>query len=198
MKSGIFISNIRLVSFVATLLLLATTSYSPALAQSSPSQSPKVRLEHSPPMAKDLPAPGSPLTLKVRLKGTRNLDQTLRAFISSDGRVSDHTIPSAKFNQSEEIEYELTFPAPIAGVSYQFALHLADGSQSITTNRYEILRDCIPNIDLAPENLPEKLKSDERLLLMVKQSRDLERDDQNYQRVLTLLKEIREMIEVKE
>jgi hypothetical protein len=179
-------------ALLGTILSIITGArYSYAEVTSKPNL-PPLSISHTPPKPKELPIPGAPMELIVSLKNTRDSERTLRAFMVVDGQMMDISVPSAKFNAQDEPSYTISLNAPVGEILYQFILYNPDGTYSIS-DRYFVRRSCIPDISPAPDTLPDASRGDKRLLDLVVQSKALERDIENYQRIISLLNDIKKL-----
>lgn len=147
-------------------------------------------ISHIPPKPSSLPAPGNQMELTITLKNTKDSERKLQAMIVKDGQLQNLVIPSGKFNVSDEPSYTFSFAAPLGELIYQFILYNPDGTFTIS-EKYSIRRSCIPDVTLAPDQIPDEIQGDKKILELIAQSQSLDRDIENFERVMKLLQELK-------
>lgn len=152
-----------------------------------------MRLVHSAPKVEELPLPGRPLTLNVRLSGTKNTDLKLRTLVVRDGRTIDTFAPSAELNERDEPVYRISTYSPLAELSYQFVLYRENGSIEASP-RYRIRRPCLPNVELTSTEKVGEGSGEARVVALVEQAKGLDRDLEAYERALLILDEIKTLV----
>lgn len=162
----------------ATLLLGCFTS-SPLRAEE--------RLVHQPVIIDQAPT-GKDLTLSVQLAGSQSTEQLLKAYIVRDGELRTLTAQNAFLNVRDIPTYEIIIPAPSEEMSYQFFMHLKDGSV-ISSQRYSLRRSCVtPDADMtALESIDDPYK---RLATATSQAQDLETEIDLYTKAVKVLEEL--------
>ncbi|NDC38001.1 MAG: hypothetical protein EBZ48_08105 [Proteobacteria bacterium] len=94
-----------------------------------------------------LPDPGVPMVLKVRLTNTRALDRTVRAIISRDGRSVEVPLLKSYLNEKDTPTFEFQITAPLVELTYQFVASDAD-RPSVVSPLYAVRRPCLPRLEL--------------------------------------------------
>lgn len=182
------------------LALLATAlfcqySINLTLAQESPRApiiSGNVSIIHEPLLVSELPAPGSPLTLRVKLTNTRDTERSLRALIVRDGRLSD-SIPTKSFlDEYDQPIYEIQTYSPLMELSYQFLLTNPDGSFA-STERFTLRRSCVPRFDDSGL-VVEGTQGEEKMRILIKKAEGLAREVANYDTAQKLLEQLEEAL----
>jgi hypothetical protein len=149
-------------------------------------------LVHTPPRLNDLPPPGYPLTLLVRLKNTKDTGRKVRALLVRDGQLADVALQEGRFVDSDEPQYSFSSSSPRAELVYQFVLYNSDGSFTLS-ERYRLRRNCAPSVDLTDASLDPSLQSDTRLQALIGKAQGLERDITRYERAVGLLEEMKQL-----
>jgi hypothetical protein len=161
-----------------------------AFAQSAFDASGKARVDiiHDPLLATELPAPGTPFQLKVKLTNTRDTDRHLSARISLDGRMHEVAPSKVFLDEYDQPTYEIDLFAPLADISYQFLLHNPDKSTALS-DRYHMRRSCIPRVDTSGLDI-EKARGEEKLATLIKTAEGLAREISSHETAQKLLDEL--------
>lgn len=161
-----------------------------SVAQSTLDASGRARVDliHDPLLATELPAPGAPFQLKVKLTNTRDTDRTLIARISLDGRLHEVTPTKVFLDEYDQPTYEIDLFAPLADISYQFLLHNPDKS-TVLSDRYHMRRSCIPRVDTSGLDI-EKARGEEKLATLIKTAEGLAREIASHETAQKLLDEL--------
>ena len=164
----------------------AAVAESPAQAASSP-----MVLLHAALTPDQLPAPGKEFKVVFSVQGSRDLSMHVKALAVRDGRLMELQPVKSYLSENDNAAYEFSFYAPLAEISYQFIVYLGD--ESVFSKRFSIRRSCVPEVDLAPvQNDPEmQITPEEKMLLELKQAKSLEKDLNNYEQALGLLREVK-------
>ncbi|MBX7145089.1 MAG: hypothetical protein K1X79_11605 [Oligoflexia bacterium] len=177
--------------------LLAALLHLPTLAsaqetQKSPIISGNVSIIHEPLLISELPAPGTTMTLRVRLTNTRDTERKIRALIVRDGRLSD-SIPSKSYlDEYDQPIYEIQTNSPLMELSYQFILNNPDGSFA-STERYTLRRSCVPRFDDSGIET-EGIQGEERMRALIKKAEGLAREVANYDTAQKVLEQLEEAL----
>lgn len=171
--------SILFISLIATLLLYSTNS----VAQAA------ISIHHAPLNPKDLPDPGSPLTIKVAIANTKDVDLRLFGIFTLDGHLVTVPTTRAELNRYDEAVYELEIPAPISSMSYEFILYPPDGAP-IVSARYGANRPCTPRSLEQFADLDSITDGSERMRLLIEKSQSLNFEIERYERVLSMIAEI--------
>ena len=182
---------IRVLSSVLCVMIFLWSGARAASAEKRPgAKGASVKIAHIQPALK---YPGELMTLIVTLKGTKDSERRLRAFIVRDGQILDLSLPSAQYNQQEEPYYEVPVYAPEGELLYLFLLYNPDGTVT-ASDRFYVRRPCLPSTDLASGKIDNSLQPDVKLKELVQQADDLSRDIKSYETILSMLKELYKMI----
>jgi hypothetical protein len=130
----------------------------------------KLQFSHTPPKLEDLPSPGLPLKLSVRVnKEALSSGVLLRAIITRDGTLFEQQNTSPQIDASDRIGYIIEVPSPLVEMSYQFVF-IDKAGNAVGTKRYNIRRNCIPDVifpsntkDNAEPSVEELRKTTEKL-----------------------------------
>lgn len=175
---------------VIVLLAFLALVPTPAFSQMTYSGPVEIYAEHVD--LHNLPLPGTPFTVKVKLGNTRDTERRLRAIVVRDGRLADvPPMKAAYLDEYDQPTYELQIFSPLAELSYQFVLYNPDGTFS-TTPRHTVRRQCVPFIDIEKITLEPKSQGEARLDALVKLSRGLEREVAAYDTAVKLLQSMSE------
>lgn len=154
-----------------------------------------IKFSHTPITEAQLPFPGKGLSLSIHLTNTRNPSLPVRGLILRDGQLIDVLFKVSTFDKSDRIVYSATIPAPKESLQYKFVLTKADGS-TIQSENYEVHRSCKPKLSLtAFENSPQTASREEGLLPLLKQSRGLEKDVEQYEIVIRQLEAFKQVLD---
>jgi hypothetical protein len=153
----------------------------------------KIGFLHEPPKEEALPYPGQTMKISAGLSNTRETRHPLKAFISRDGRFMEVPAKEAYLDKFDRPIYEISFPAPVAEVSYQ--LFVVAGEEDVLASpRYIVRRSCIPQVALATGEVPSSVQGTERLQKLIEESRALENDLKGYEESLELIEELKKVI----
>lgn len=153
----------------------------------------KIGFLHEPPKEDALPYPGQSMTISAGLSNTRETRHPLKAVISRDGRFMEVPAKEAYLDKFDRPIYEISFPAPVAEVSYQ--LFVVAGEEDVLASpRYIVRRSCIPQVSLATGEVPSSVQGTERLQKLIEESRALENDLKGYEESLELIEELKKVI----
>lgn len=162
----------------------------PLLAQES-EEVPAIYFEHTP-ASEDLPDPGLPMKLVVRLTNTDEFSRRMRMIANIDGQVSDIPVTTSYLNRFDHPEYSVEIFAPRHQISYQFFLELTPGGIQIPSPRYSMKRDCLPEVlDVDPNAKIEEQGTD-KLNILNRQAASLQREIGVYDNILRVLTRLRE------
>ena len=144
-------------------------------------QAQDIKFLHTPIIESQLPFPGKGISLSVHLVNTRNPSLPVRGLIVRDGQLLDVLFKVSTFDKSDRIVYSATIPSPKESLQYKFFLTKADGS-TIESQNFEMKRTCTPSLTLTNfENSPQSASREEGLMPLLKQSRGLEKDVEQYE-----------------
>ncbi len=149
-------------------------------------------LVHKPILAEALPLPGQTMKLMFLLPMTKDLGLKARASVVIDGEAMDITMEGS-LDELDRTFFEAEIRAPLTELSYKFYVS-GSGDRVVTTDRYQILRSCLPSTQLTTVDVSEDLPKVERARLMVELSKGLEQDIQAYQGSVDILKELQERL----
>lgn len=168
--------------------------YAISVAQAQTAEPPAaaIQLAHTPPDPAQLPAPGLPITLTVRINNSKRLDLPIKAMIVRDGRLMVAPLPTPTYNTREEPVYTLQTFAPQAEINYRFVITTPEGN-SLSTKSFLLRRSCLPSIEAADFESSEELQGTQRLEALIRHSKNLERDITAYQEALKLIAELKEI-----
>jgi hypothetical protein len=144
-----------------------------------------IGINHSPPSAAELPAPGQPIKLTFQLSGTKNFELRVRALVNRDGKFLDVPFPAGSVDLKDSPTFTTTIHAPLQSIGYQFLVYTPDGSV-VSSKQYSIQRKCRPNIELT--QVPDPLGDDPYLLSTVAEG--LEKEVRSYRTVERLLQDL--------
>ena len=145
-----------------------------------------ISISHISPKPDELPYPGQKFKIRVQLKGTKETERQLRIIFIKDGSLIDMSSFNAELNEHDVPTYEISLHAPLAEMVYQFMLYNPDGS-ALSSPRYSVRRNCIPNVELAQGEVKPEIVGVERLQKLVNEAKHLEQDLAGYEQVLNLL-----------
>lgn len=141
----------------------------------------EIKFLHTPIIETQLPFPGKGISLSVHLANTRNPSLPVRGLIVRDGQLLDVLFKVSTFDKSDRLVYSATIPSPKKSLKYKFFLTKTDGS-TIESANFEVKRSCTPSLALTTfENSPLTASREEGLLPLLKQSRGLEKDVEQYE-----------------
>lgn len=143
----------------------------------------KLELKHQPIKSGLLAPPGEKMTLKVELLGERDINKNIRALLVQDGRLMDLPMLGS-IDEQDRIIYSLDIKASLVELVYQFVLRNADGS-AIISERYNISRECLPDVSLADISSLDTVEQTERAKELVKLAAELEQDVKVYNQILS-------------
>jgi hypothetical protein len=176
---------------VATLLVVAL-----ALVTTNAWAAPEI--QHQAPRARNLPAPGMKVTLKIAIKDAdRRTQFNPIASAVIDGRLTTLPLVRSYIDEHDLAAYDFEAFSPLAAMSYQFVLQKEKEVLDVS-KRFHITRQCIPPIDITTVRTDDPtfvVSAQERLEEMLRESRGLERDLQNYETAITLLNGIEALLE---
>jgi len=142
-------------------------------------------LVHTAPKSSELPFPGKPLNLTVRIENSRSFDLRIRALVVRDGVLQDVPVGNPMYDKSDKVIYSGTIPSPLESLSYQFILYGADGKVS-STSRYSISRSCIPDVSLTSLEV-DPLQGTNPIETNINRAEGLKRDIQEYEEAVALI-----------
>ena len=177
-------------SWVASMTVAVLCCASTGLAQPKPFTGP-VEMYAEQVGLQDLPAPGMPFVVKVKLSNTRETERRLRAFVVRDGRITDVPPLKSYLDEYDMPTYEIQLHAPFAELSYQFVLYNPDGTFT-STPRFSVRRPCIPFVDPNTIKLESKNQGEARLESLVRLARSLESEVASYDVANKLVEELSE------
>ena len=184
--------------FFICMCFVFATSGTPAYAQAlSPTSSKPVKIQHKAPNVKALPQPGELITLYVYLRHTRDTNRELRAFLTRDNKLSVLSIADSYLNEYDYPTYEITVPAPMAELSYEFALVNPDGS-SAHSGPYQLRRKCLPDMSEPELNITEDISFRGKVEALTLHAMQLERQLLSYETAETLLQELHQLLDRQE
>lgn len=172
---------------VATLILLLAL-HSFALAQTPTI----IKIIHTPPTVDQLPALGDELKLTFSLEGTRSFDQQVRAVVVRDGKLFEIVPTESTVDANDKPRFTFSINAPYQTLSYQFVVMPTTGN-SISSERFNITRDCLPRNELTQVN-SELFASDDYVILS-KLSNGLEKDIHTYEVLSGVIEDIVSLLE---
>lgn len=183
------------VSALLCLLITALPAFAQNGEQAPTSASAGIKIEHSPPSAKDLPEPGREVQLKFTLQNSKEVTLRARAFVSSDGKSMEVPLSKSYLNESDKAQYEFSVLAPIAEMSYQFVVYSQDGMPSLSA-RYQSRRSCLPRLQIAAVNASDKAdpNMEKQLSTLLRNSNLLEEDLDRYKAILDLIAKLKQEI----
>ena len=187
------LDTLRLILTAAILFLLPFAGWSSSANAEKPKQQEQISLLHTPKKAEELPHPGQDITLIAKLTGTRDTSLKLAAALVKDGRFMQVNATEAYLNEYDQPTYEITFPAPVAEMSYQLVIFSPDGTASMSP-RYVVRRTCLPNVQLASPEIAEHLQGFKLLERLFSESVNLEHDLAGYERAMTLVDELQKKV----
>lgn len=152
-----------------------------------------ISIVHTVPSPQELPYPGQPITLMARLTNTRETGRPLRVALVKDGKFLDLDAKEAYLDENDRPTYKAVIPAPIGDMSYQFILYAPDGT-ALISSRYQVRRNCLPNISLAEGEVPADVRGVERLRRLYLESEALKNDLIGYEQVLKVVAELQEAV----
>lgn len=163
-------------------LALTSTAYS------------EINLVHKQITPSELAYPGKLMTLSLKLNGTKQTSRKVRALVVRDGRLMELWAYQAIADENDVPEYKFTINSPVRELSYSFIVYNADGTTT-SSKRYKVERACLPDTHLAEIKAPpEDSPGEQRLLMLIQQSRSLERDLDTYDKALGLIQELEELV----
>lgn len=173
---------------IIKITLLTLTALQPAIlfAETKPS-APALQpaLVHTAPKSSELPFPGKPLTLSVRIENSRSFDLRIRLLAVRDGVLQDIPVGNPSYDKSEKIVYSASLPSPLESISYQFMLY-GEGQKVNVTSRYSITRSCVPDVSLTSLEA-EPAENSNPIEESVNRAEGLKRDIQEYEEAVALL-----------
>lgn len=173
------------------LILSILSSSTGSLYAQSETKAAKVRIYHR--INSKLPPPGSDYDIEMKLSGSHKTDEKIQLMLVSDGQLS--TIPlKGRLNDIDEAIYKASIIAPRAQIYYKFAWYKADGSVVIS-DRFELTRDCLPNIKTVEINHQEDLSLDDSDALKQIQSKNqsLENELNLINKAASLVEELKKL-----
>lgn len=142
----------------------------------------------------DLPFPGHPLKLSVRVLGTKNPQYTMRLLIVRDGRLIEQILDNVIVDDAGHLVYSAETNAPLAEITYQFILSGAPAVLAASP-RVALRRPCIPDIRPIDTDLDPNLDLGAKLKALLQQSRALEAEVKNYEVAAKLIEELKALTE---
>jgi len=187
------------ISFIMALVLLLPSS-TVAQQQAGDKKAPakkkprhKIQILHKAPRGRDLPDPGQPFKLFVRLKNTRSTQLVLRVLMVQDDRFRDMAFDKSYLDEYDRPTFEIDLNSPLAELQYQFLLLKPDDS-ILSSPPYQVSRECLPNIDVASIQMDPSVQVRERIPLLVERAAKLEKELSSYDTAIRLAQELRQLI----
>lgn len=171
----------------ALLGIMATGSDRPALASSD------LQIVHYPPSEDELPLPGAPVSLSMRIAGGDRSERRVRLFVVIDGQLIDLPMLKIETDPHDNINYMTTVHAPISEMSYQWVAYSLDGS-AVVSDRYTLGRSCISKPTFTELHLDENLSIPEKIEALVNQLAGMDDDIRTYDEVLKVLETLQKFV----
>jgi hypothetical protein len=127
-------------------LIFFICSFSGSSFSQDEKKSIKLQFAHQPPKQEELPNPGLPLKLLVRVnKEVLVSGVSLRAIISRDGNLFEQLDIAPEVDATDKVFFKIEIPSPLVELNYQFLFSDKAGN-AVGTKRYQVQRACLPNI----------------------------------------------------
>jgi hypothetical protein len=147
------------------------------------------RIGHTPLRSNQLPEPGTAITLSFIPDALPGVIARERLLVIRDGKMLDVPLVEGPIEGKDQLAHNAIVHAPLAELSYQALITLADGTV-VTSPRYTLKRNCLPNIALATLDDPQESSVKERLERYVIQARELERELTQYDIAIGLVESL--------
>lgn len=142
----------------------------------------------------DLPDPGEPMVIAAQLLNTKDTSSEMRALAVVDGRLIDMPAAKSFLNKYDFPEYRFEVNAPVSDLSYHFVWVDKNGG-AIFSDRFEIRRECAPDIAKVNPEIGPEIRGQEKLNLLIEKSNALHREASLYNRALEIITDIKTLLE---
>ena len=153
------------------------------------------KILHKPVASAELPDPESPMIIKFSVNSSRELERTVRALITKDGRLIEVPLLKSYLNEKDYPTYEFQFNAPIAELNYQFVAYDGQGG-AVHSEHYAVRRSCLPALQITDLSSIKDLTPDEQLKTLfdrtVRLSEEIEQYEQSVKSIEHLQKLLKE------